>query len=965
MNRTRLWSCIAVCLTIPLVTVPCPADEKQDADFFVTKVWPIFARRCITCHGGVKPKAGVSFVYPETVLPPGKSVVVPGKPDDSELIRRVSSSDASYRMPPADHGEGLSAGEIGVLREWVERGAPWPQHWAFRPASLSVPHRPEHGNWCRGGLDCWIFEHIRSAGAYPSAEETPVRWLRRASFDLTGLPPDEDLISELVHSDRPDARERVVDRLLASPAFGERWASVWLDLARYADSQGYEADNLRTMWPYRDWVIRAFNADVPFDAFTIKQLAGDMLPDRTLDDEIATAFHRNTPTNSEGGTDDEEFRTVAVIDRVNTTWEVWMGLTFKCVQCHNHPYLPIEHREYYRFLALFNTTRDWDLPNEKPLLRVPLDRHQFERARQLDAEREELEQSLVRETRRRTEQSPWYYLEPVYADSTYLTELVIRHADGIPEIHTAGTVSHDSKFTLVFDVPERLRRITAFCVEVLPRDPAKAVHTPELGFVISEIKGWVIEADDDPAAAKGRPISFRWALGDETLPFGDPMASLKPDKPGWGAKPRLTHPRRLVLVPDQPLTLNPKQRIKLVIRQEDAPRGYSPLVMNRSRYAVTDDPSWTSWTGSDRFVKLMQRLSQIRSQRAKIAGVNLPVMREQDPWLRRVTAVFRRGNWMDKTDPVEPGLPRFLGTRTRVRDRLALARWLVGPENPLTARVVVNRFWQELFGEGLVSTPDDFGPMAPYPTSRGALDYLAVRFVDGHGWSVKRLLREIVLSATYRQQNAVSPDAPDAPMLARGPRQRLAAEMLRDNALSVAGLLSRKMFGPPVMPPQPPGIWRAARSSLRWKTSEGEDRYRRGVYVIWRRTSPYPSFMIFDAPQRVVCSSRRVVTNTPLQALVCLNDEAYVECAKALAERVRHELPEADPKQWIARMYALAVGSTPDEPTLAVLEDVYRYALVEYQADPSLARATGLPADRAALALVANTILNLDPVLNR
>ena len=929
------------------------------------QVWPILAQRCITCHGGVKPKAGVSFVYPETILPPGKAVVVPGKPDESELIQRVSAQDPEYRMPPPDHGDGLSATEIDVLRRWIASGARWPQHWAFTAPRLLVPHKPEHGNWCRTGLDCWIIEQLRAAGTYPAPAEEPRRWLRRASFDLTGLPPDPSLLRELLASDRPDAAERIVDRLLASPAFGERWASHWLDLARYADSQGYEADNLRTMWPYRDWVIRAFNADMPFDRFTIVQLAGDLLPDRTLDDEIATAFHRNTPTNSEGGTDDEEFRTVAVIDRVNTTWEVWQGLTFKCVQCHNHPYLPIEHRDYYRFLALFNTTRDWDLPNEKPLLRVPHDRHRFAQARALDRRREELERSLVTETLARTRHTVWYYLKPVYADSTYLTELVVRESDGVPEIHTAGTVSHDSMFTLVFDLPPGLRHISALLVEVLPRNLRKAVHTPELGFVISEIKGWLLPADDTPPGKRGRPITFRWALGDETLPFGDPMASLKPDKAGWGAKPRLTHPRRLVLVPDSPIRPAPGERLKLVIRQEDAPRGYSPLVMNRSRYAVTDAPEWTTWTTSAEFTALMRELAQVRAKRARIPGVDLPVMREQDPWLRRVTAVFRRGNWLDKTEPVDPGLPRFLAAGVHVEDRLALARWLVGSQNPLTARVTVNRFWQELFGEGLVPTPDDFGPMAPYPTSRGALDYLAVRFADHHRWSIKRLLREIVLSAAYRQRAAVNPEEPSSPSLARGPRQRLAAEMLRDNALAVSGLLSRKMFGPPVMPPQPEGIWRAARSSLRWKTSGGEDRYRRGVYVIWRRTSPYPSFMIFDAPQRIVCSSRRVVTNTPLQALVCLNDEAYVECAKGLADRVLHELPESPAATLIARMYALATGSSPDHATLAVLQDVYEYALLEYRANPTLARPMGSDPHRAALALVANTILNLDIVLCR
>ena len=964
----RSIACLLAAVGGLLLTVPALGQSGQGEEgerFFREQVWPIFARRCITCHGGVKPKAGLSFVYPQTVLPPGKAVVVPGEPERSELIRRISSTNAEYRMPPPDHGEGLTPEEIELIRRWVALGARWPRHWAFVPPQLAVPHSPEHGDWCGSGLDCWIIEQLRRSGLNPSPEAAPQAWLRRVSFDLLGLPPDVVLTHQLLTDRRPDAYSRLVDRLLASPAFGERWASPWLDLARYADSQGYEADNLRTMWPYRDWVIRTLNADMPFDRFTIRQLAGDLLPGRTLDDIIATAFHRNTPTNAEGGTDDEEFRTVAVIDRVNTTWQVWLGLTFKCVQCHDHPYLPIQHREYYEFLALFNTTRDWDLRSELPVLPVPKDRRAFGRARALDAERERLERALVEATRAQVRQTPWYYLKPVYADSTYLTELLVKTVQGIPEVHTAGTVSHDSKFTLVFELPPDLRRVTAVLVEVLPRDPVKAVHTPELGFVISELKAWVVPGNEKLPGKQGRAVKFRWALGDETEPFGDPMASLRPDKPGWGAKPRLTHRRQLVLVPQEPLELVSGDRLKLEIRQEDAPRGYAPLVMNRSRYAVTDEPAWTAWTGSESFVNRMRRLEQIRHARRSIASVPLPVMKEQDRWLRRVTAVFRRGNWMEKTVPVEPGLPRLLGTGVAVRDRLALARWLVGSQNPLTARVVVNRYWQELFGQGLVVTPDDFGPVAPSPANLGLLDYLAVRLAMHNRWSMKRWLREVVLSATYRQTAQRPQHQSAADLLAYGPRQRLSAEMLRDNALAVSGLLSRKMFGPPVMPPQPPGIWRAARSSLRWKTATGEDRYRRAVYVIWRRTSPYPSFMIFDAPQRVVCSSQRVVTNTPLQALVCLNDEAYVECAKGLVARVRAEQHTEDVRGAISRMYQLAVGQPPDPATLAVLEDVYRYGLAEYGADRSLAAKLGGSPQDAALVLVANTILNLDAVLTR
>ena len=948
-------------LLVLCLALPAEADE-----LFRDEVWPIFARRCITCHGGVKPKGGVSFVYPETILPPGEAVVVPGAPERSELFRRISSGDPAKRMPPAGHGEPLTKREVETIRHWIRRGAPWSPHWAFRMPTLTVPHDPTHGEWCRSGLDCWVQRQLRVAGLYPAAPAPRLQWLRRVCFDLTGLPPGEDLIRSFLADRRPDAAARVVDRLLASPAYGERWASPWLDLARYADSQGYEKDNLRTMWPYRDWVIRSLNADLPFDRFTIVQLAGDLLADHSLDDEIATAFHRNTPTNAEGGTDDEEFRTLAVIDRVNTTWEVWLGLTFKCVQCHDHPYLPIRHREYYEFYALFNTTRDWDLMEDVPLLPVPTDRRRFKEARALDAERQRLEALLVQQTRQRAEQTAWYYLRPVYADSTYLTELRVRQDErGVYEIHTAGTVSHDSKFTLLFELPSGLHQVTALLIEVLPRDPEKAVHTPELGFVLSELKAYLVPAQVKDPIQDGRPVTLRWALGDETMPFGDPMATLKPDKAGWGAKPRITHPRRLVVVPDEPLSVAPGVRLRLEIRQEDAGRATAPLVMNRSRYAVTDDAAWTRWTSSPPFQQRMTRLEELKRQRAAIPSVMLPVMREQDPWLRRQTAVFRRGNWQEKTEPVEPALPRLIGSGTAVSDRLALARWLVGRRNPLTARVVVNRVWYELFGAALVSTPDDFGPMSPPPTNPGLLDYLAVRFRDHHAWSLKRLLREITLSATYGQDARGGQQVAAEGLLARGPRQRLTAEMIRDNALAVSGLLSRRMYGPPVMPPQPPGLWRVPYNKLRWKAATDENRYRRAVYVMWRRSIPYPSFMIFDAPQRTVCSSQRIPTNTPLQALVTLNDEAYVECARALAERVVRDRPGRPAAESVARIYELATGRAPQSETIQLLLDVHEYALQEYRNHSALARQLAGNPELAALTLVANTVLNLDEVLTR
>ena len=941
--------------------------QAQQPVHFGRDIRPILARHCIACHGGVTRSGGLSFLYPETVLPPGRAVVVPGNPSASELFQRITSSDPDFQMPPPEKNDRLSPEEIELIRRWIEQGARWERHWAYAAPQRPPLPRVARPKWAESALDLFVLRRHEELGLEPAPQAPRLQWLRRVCFDLTGLPPDEHLIRAFLRDPRPDAHARLVDRLLASPRYGERWASPWLDLARYADSQGYEKDNLRTVWPYRDWVIRAFNADMPFDQFTVKQLAGDLLPDATLDDILATAFHRNTPTNAEGGTDDEEFRIVAVIDRVNTTWEVWQGVTFKCVQCHNHPYNPLEHREYYQFLAFFNTTRDWDLRSDKPLLQVPRDRRRFAEARALDRLTEQLQRQQVLEVRDLTARTSWHYLRPVHAVSTGLTELVVRQGpDVVPELHTEGTVSHDSRFDLRFALPDGLQRITALLVEVLPRNPQKALHTPELGFVISELKAELLV----PTAGEltHRPVQLQWALGDETLPFAEAQASLRPDKPGWGADPRITHPRRLVVVPKEPLTVEPGAQLRLVIRQEAAPHDLAPLVMHRSRYAVSDDLAWQDYVRSSRFVERQRRLAELRRERAKIPSVGVPVMQEQDPWLRRVTAVFRRGNWQEKTEPVDPGLPAMFGVKVQPKDRLELARWLVAPDNPLTARVTVNRFWQELFGRGLVETADDFSLSGQPPVDQALLDYLAVRFVRDYHWSVKRLLREIVLSATYRQDARVVPERyrldPENRLLTRGPRVRLAAEMVRDNALAISGLLANKMFGEPVMPPQPEGIWRAARSSLRWKTSSGADRYRRGIYVIWRRSSPYPSFMIFDAPQRLVCSSRRVTTNTPLQALVTLNDQAYVECALGLADWMLR-LPSGATEERIAAAFRRATGHAPDERTLRELVHLYRAALGVYRHDRSLADRLGGSPERSAYALVANTILNLDEVLNR
>lgn len=991
------------CATVLLMTT---AASGATVDF-ARDIKPLFNKHCNACHGGVKHSGDLSLVYHNKVLEPAKSggiPVVPGDPGKSEIITRVTSADSDEIMPPPKHGKPLLEKEIAMLREWIRQGAPWDEHWAFVRPKKAAPPPLHEAAWCKQSLDALVLANLEKEGLKPSPEAEPAQWLRRVSFDLTGLPPAQEEVSSFTSGHA--SHEDVVDRLLKSPRFGERWASVWLDLSRYADSQGYEADKPRTIWPYRDWLVRAFNADLPFDQFTIKQLAGDLLPNATLDDHLATAFHRNTPTNSEGGTDDEEFRVAAVVDRVATTWRSFQGITFGCVQCHSHPYDPIEHAEYYRFMSFFNTQKDWDMTEDEPKLRVPLKEADFTRAQQLDDRMLALRSTQVAEMQKRSTVETWSPLEPRRVQSSGQTNLVTKKAaDGIIDVMAQGTVSHYSVFTLDAPVPAGMTKLTALKMDALPVDPLKAQTTAELGFVVSLLRAIVVTPENEaavtaattpppekeaafaakaagtkkvtsppaPQAVKNPPvqpgeITFSHALSDEANPVFDAQTTLNPDKGGWGANPRMTHARRLVLIPSKPVTLPPGATLRIILRHDEGGFGYAPLVTNRSRFAISGNDEWTAYANSKAFQDRQAEIAKLEKDRGGIANALMPVIEEQDAHLRRQTAVFMRGNWLDKGETVTAGVPAIFGSlpKSHEPERLALARWMASEKNPLTARVAVNRFWEQLFGTGIVETLEDFGSSGQPPSNQALLDHLAVRFQSELSWSMKKLLREIVLSATYRQSARVNAGLrerdPHNRLLARGPRTRLTAEMVRDNALAVSGLLSSKMFGPPVMPVQPDGIWRAARSGLKWKNAEGEDAHRRALYTYWRRSSPYPSSLTFDTPDRLLCSARRLPTNTPLQALVTLNDPTFMECAVALATRVGKA---GDLKQQITAAFELATGTTPGTADISDLTALHDASLAEYQRDAKLTGLLGGSPEKAALAVVANAILNLDSVLTK
>jgi hypothetical protein len=783
-----------------LLLFSAPARCAETLVDYNRDIRPILTKNCFACHGqddGHR-AAKLRLDRRATAILSRKrgAAVVPGAPEKSLLLQRVATEDEDERMPPKEHGQPLRAGQIATLKRWIAEGAPYAEHWAFvKPKRLPLPgprSHAERGNegWVRNEIDYFVLAQLEKRGLKPMPEADRPTLLRRLSLDVRGLPPTPREMEAFLNDRSPDAYEKFVERFLNDPAYGERWARMWLDLARYADSAGYGSDPLRPhIWRYRDWVIDAFNRNLPYDRFTIEQLAGDLLPQPALEQRIATAFHRNTMTNTEGGTDDEEFRVAAVKDRVDTTLQVWMGLTMGCAKCHSHKYDPITQQEYYRFYAFFNQTADSDRADESPTLAVPT-AEQREQMRRLDERIAALKNQLA---------SP-----PVIA------------------------------------------------VGVVRRTPI--------------------------------PL--------EALAIVGAIGKLEKTRPAV------------------------------------------PLV---------------------------------------------PVLAELPAKQRRQTHLMIKGNFLNRGEKVDPGVPSAFPPLPNDApvNRLAVAKWLLHADNPLTARVAVNHYWAALFGVGLVETEEDFGTQGEMPSHPELLDWLATEYVR-LGWDTKALLKLLITSSTYRQASKVTPQAlakdPRNRLLSRGPRFRLEAEMVRDQALALSGLLSRKMHGPSVYPPQPPGLWQAAFNGQRtWTTSKGEDRYRRGLYTFWRRTVPYPSMATFDATSRETCTVRRIRTNTPLQAFVTLNDPVYVECAQALARRIVKEGGATSEER--ARFgLRLCLCRPPRAEQVQQVRALFETERDHYRKDTKAATALAtdplgpLPAgmdaaELAAWTVVANVLLNLDAVL--
>jgi hypothetical protein len=1133
--------------------------QAQENIQFNRDIRPILSENCFECHGPDQAtrKGGNGGLRLDTIEGAtedlgGSAAILPGNPKGSLLISRIKTHDQDDIMPPLETGKEVSDEEIDLLERWIQQGAPYQIHWSYElPIRPQPPVVEKEEASVRNAIDQFILKRAHENGLKQSQEADRHSLARRVALDLTGLPPTLEEAEKFVKDTDVHAFEHYVDRLLKKDAFGEHWARHWLDQARYADSAGYADDPPRTIWGYRDYVIKSFNDNKPFDTFTIEQLAGDLLPNPTEEQLIATAFHRNTMTNNEGGTNDEEFRNVAVVDRVNTTWAVWMGTTMACAQCHTHKYDPITQEEYFQFFDILNQTEDADRRNEAPLITL----HTAEQKKQikdLEDEQKQLQQILKspspeieadrREWEKMLSSNPeWSVLKP---DRLSATEGVSLRVDTDQVIRASSPVKNGD-YQVEFIVSEN-KTLTGLKLETIPQNdlPKGGAGFADGNFILSgidaqlipssgkEIEGQFVrfqikgrnkilslaevqvfqgevnlalngkakqsttafggnaelaidgnvngdypgakstthtEISKDPwweldlgksesinriaiwnrtdgnihnrldgvkielldasrkvvwsevvTKAPRKSVSFELD-GSRALNFTQAHASFsqkgfhasnlvkenKQASPGWAIAPKVNQPHHLTLLLDHSVEIPAGSKLSINLRHSEKIANSN---LGAFRFSMTSDEEASlmartpmailglvNTPGEERnqaderrildyYLTIAPSLDDERKRLAtvkkEIEGIKpyttVPILKALKQNQRRETHIQRRGNYLDKTDLVKPGIPSVFanGLTEMPQDRLSVAKWLVSRNNPLTARVIVNRLWESVFGLGLVRTSEEFGAQGDLPTHPDLLDWLAVEFMDS-GWDVKHMLKMIVTSATYRQTSKVNPTQlaadPDNQWLARGPRVRLSAESIRDQALLVSGLLSEKMFGSSVNPPQPKlGLNAAFGSGIDWKTSEGEDRYRRGLYTTWRRSNPYPSMATFDAPNREVCILKRDRSNTPLQALVTLNDPAFVETAQALARRMAQSA--ANPSGKITHGFRLCLTRPPSKQEQAYLLKLYTEAYSTYvDLEEEAFTLAGQSADKtspqedvrdlAALTVVANVLLNLDEVL--
>ena len=1010
-----------------------PAARRID---FNRDIRPILSNNCYVCHGfdeGTR-QADLRLDIRDGAtaeLPSGETAIVPGKRDESAAYWRITSDDEFEMMPPADSDKELTPEQIELLTRWIDQGAEYTPHWAFIPPKRTEPTATDPGAWARNPIDRFVLAGLQRNGLEPSSEADKETLIRRVSLDLTGLPPTPAEIDAFLADRSPEAYEKVVDRLIASPHFGEHAARYWLDAARYGDTHGLHLDNQRSIWPYRDWVIGALNRNMPFDRFTIEQLAGDLLPEPTLEQRVATGFNRCNVTTSEGGSIDEEVRVRYAVDRVETTGTVWLGLTVGCAVCHDHKFDPVTQKEFYGLFAYFNSTTDKPMDGNAmlppPSVRVSTPEYAPKKSA-LERELADL-QNRVAELLAGTE-----YVDPVSeavpastepADLVWIDDTLPAGAKpegdtpwqfvAAPErpVH-AGTKSalrkaagRSQHYFTGANPPLRVGEGDKLFVHVYldPADPPReimlqwndgswehraywgedAIDWGQAGTAgrrpigpLPEAGKWVrLEVDAAPVGLAAGAAVNGWAFTqfDGTV-YWD-TAGIVTSTPQGGRQ--FQSQRAWELVERGTPKSNVPEPVRKAIAVEAKDRTPEQAKLVRDYYLefvhadsrAVFDPLHAERDG------IGKRIAELeKSQPSTLVMQEMPAPRD--------AFVLHRGEYDKPGEKVARGVPAVLPPlpADAPANRLGLARWLVDPAQPLTARVTVNRFWQRYFGTGLVKTSNDFGSQGEWPSHPELLDWLAVEFVES-GWDVKAMQRLIVTSATYRQSAAAGPEAyaadPENRLLARGPRFRMDAEVVRDNALAVSGLLVRKIGGPSVKPYQPAGLWRAvgytSSNTAVFKQDAGEALYRRGLYTFWKRTSPPPTLLLLDAPSRETCSVRRERTNTPLAALALMNDKQFVEAARALAQRMMREGGDS-PDGRAAYGFRLATARQPRPEELAVLTDQFNRHLKRFQENGQAAagllavgdspRDESLDAGQlAAWTLVANLILNLDETVTK
>jgi hypothetical protein len=1022
----RRFSFVVVGLLSGTATAQSPAQAGPGIQYD-RDIRPILSDRCFKCHGPDEQQrqAGLRLDDESAFKPAdsGSTAVVPGKPDASELVRRIFSEDAGQRMPPPDSGKELSAAERELLRQWIAAGAEHRRHWSFVPPQCPRLPKVKDTGWTRNAIDRFILARLERERLRPVPEASKEALIRRVTLDLTGLPPTLEEIDAFLADASPDAYEKLVDRLLHSPRYGERMALEWLDAARYADTHGYHIDSHRDMWKWREWVIHAFNANLPFDRFTVEQLAGDLLAGATLDQKIASGFNRNHMINFEGGAIPEEYLAAYIVDRVNTTATVWLGLTVACTQCHDHKYDPLSQKEFYQLYAFFNNVPEQGLDGRKgnavPLVKIPTPTQQQkwdelaaaltgieERIREphaeIDAAQSEWELTALEE-----QPVEWTPLAPAEMASLGGATLA-RLEDG--SILASGENPDQETYRLTLPLGSRL---TALRVEALPDESftAKGPGRSASGnFVLTEVR--ILAQTGEAQAARRKLKEATAEYSQKNFPIAAAIDG-KPDT-GWAISPQFGKPHAAVFELEQAIDATEQSTLVLELDFKSALKQHQ---FGRYRIAGTDskDPHGKQALTEkvreilalDPSERTQQQLAELRShyrqnvsplvQRWKQELADLKksqedldkqiptsmVMQELDK--PRDTFLLQRGQYDKPGEKVVPGVPLALGSlpADAPANRLGLAQWLMQRDHPLTARVIVNRYWQMYFGTGLVKTSEDFGAQGEWPSHPELLDWLAVEFVAS-GWDVKGLQRLIVTSAAYRQSSTVTPALaakdPENRLLARGPRFRLPAELIRDQALAVSGLLNRQIGGQSVSPYQPAGLWEEMAfgkefTAQTYVQSHGADLYRRGMYTFWKRTVPPATMSTFDAPDRETCTVRRLRTNTPLQALVLMNDPTYIEASRKLAERMLLE-SGSSPAERIAYAFRLLTARRPSERELAVLERVFHDQFKAFQQDPEAAakllsvgespRNGQLDAvELAAWSMVASVILNLDEAVTK